>query len=84
MTSPSILTTLATIAVCLTALAMLALILLASYRVSLKRHPYTQCRPCQGTGQRRSRLFAHSFGYCPDCTGTGRRTRLGVRLLNIR
>ncbi|MEO3799966.1 hypothetical protein [Nonomuraea sp. B1E8] len=84
MTGPSILTTLANVALCLTAAALTVLILLASYRASLKRHPYTDCRRCKGTGERRSRLFAHSFGYCPDCTGTGYRPRLGARLLNIR
>ncbi|MEU4225992.1 hypothetical protein AB0F17_16985 [Nonomuraea sp. NPDC026600] len=84
MTGPSILDTLADLAMCLTAAVVLVLTLVALYRSNLKRHPYTDCRRCQGTGERRSRLFAHSYGYCPDCTGTGRRTRLGVRLFNIR
>ncbi|MER6508262.1 hypothetical protein ABT158_15685 [Nonomuraea sp. NPDC001636] len=84
MTSPSIFDVLATIALWLTILAVLAFTLLVAYRVSLKRHPYTDCRHCKGTGERRSRLFAHTFGYCPDCTGTGRKLRFGVRLLNVR
>ncbi|MGV9386079.1 hypothetical protein ACWDRB_60460 [Nonomuraea sp. NPDC003707] len=84
MTGLSILDTLAAIAFCLTALAVLALALLLAYRVNLKRHPYTDCRRCRGTGERRSRLFAHSFGYCPDCAGTGNKLRAGVRLFNVR
>ncbi|HUR06147.1 MAG TPA: hypothetical protein VM347_26610 [Nonomuraea sp.] len=80
----SILTTLANLALCLTALAVLGFCALLAYRHGLKRHPYTDCRRCQGTGERRSRIFAHTYGYCPDCTGSGRRTRLGVRLFNIR
>jgi len=81
---PDIFTTLAALALSLTALAAITFIAIALYRYGLKRHPYTDCRRCQGTGERRSRIFAHSFGYCPDCTGSGRRTRLGVRLFNIR
>ncbi|GAA5045573.1 Zn finger protein HypA/HybF involved in hydrogenase expression [Thermocatellispora tengchongensis] len=84
MPTPPLITALATIAVCLTVLTVLALACAVAYRFSLKRHPYTDCRRCKGTGQRRSRLFAHSFGYCPDCVGTGRKIRLGARLLNIR
>jgi hypothetical protein len=84
MTSPSILDTLATIAICGIVLVLTVLILLVAYRVSLKRHPYTDCRPCKGTGERRSRIFASSFGYCPNCDGRGLKLRAGVRLLNIR
>ncbi|MEW1837495.1 hypothetical protein AB0392_06010 [Nonomuraea angiospora] len=84
MTGVSVLSTLATIAVCVTLLALLMVFLLAAYRFNLKRHPYTDCRRCKGTGARRSRLFAHSFGYCPDCNGRGLKLRAGVRLLNIR
>lgn len=84
MSSPSIFTVFATIALCLTALAAITVTGIAVYRYSLTRHPYTDCRRCQGTGRRRSRLFAHSVGYCPDCEGTGLKTRAGVRLLNIR
>jgi late competence protein required for DNA uptake (superfamily II DNA/RNA helicase) len=80
----SILSALATFALWLTVLALLAVALLVVYRASLKRHPYVDCRRCKGTGERRSRLFAHSFGYCPDCVGTGRKVRAGARLLNVR
>ncbi|MEU8104509.1 hypothetical protein AB0C18_12395 [Nonomuraea muscovyensis] len=84
MSSPSIFTVLATLALWLTALALLAVVLAAAYRHHLTRHPYTGCRPCKGTGRRRSRVFAHSVGYCPDCTGTGLKPRPGVRLFNVR
>ncbi|WP_155128763.1 hypothetical protein [[Actinomadura] parvosata] len=80
----SILDALLTIMICLTALAVLILAALLTYRISLKRHPYTDCRRCKGTGERRSRLFAHSFGYCPDCDGRGLKLRAGVRLFNVR
>jgi hypothetical protein len=83
MTGPSILTVLATAAIGITLLAALVFAALLAYRFSLKRHPYTDCRHCKGTGVRRSRLFAHSFGYCPDCDGHGLKLRAGVHLLNI-
>lgn len=82
MSSPSIFTVLATLAVCLSLLALLLAVLVVAYRHSLTRHPYTDCRRCKSTGRRRSRIFAHSIGYCPDCTGTGLKVRLGVYLLN--
>ncbi|MEO3869564.1 hypothetical protein ABGB18_12095 [Nonomuraea sp. B12E4] len=84
MTGASVLSTLVTIAVCVTLLALLMVLLVAVYRFNLKRHPYTDCRRCRGSGERRSRLFAHSFGYCPDCAGTGHKLRAGVRLFNVR
>lgn len=84
MSSPSIFTVFATIAVCVAVLALLLAVLVVAYRYSLTRHPYTDCRRCKGTGQRRSRIFAHSVGYCPDCTGTGLKPRAGVRLFNVR
>lgn len=68
----------------LTVLAILLLACVVAYRLSLKRHPYTDCRRCRGTGRRRSSLFFHFLGYCPDCVGTGRRLRRGARLLNVR
>ncbi|MFI6512142.1 hypothetical protein ACIBCT_31455 [Streptosporangium sp. NPDC050855] len=80
----SILTALATLAIYSTAVAVLVLIAVTTYRLNLKRHPFTDCRRCKGTGERRSRLFAHSFGYCPDCHGSGHKVRAGARLLNIR
>ncbi|GIH81191.1 hypothetical protein Plo01_76200 [Planobispora longispora] len=68
----------------LLALPVLIAASLAAYRRCLIRNPYATCRPCKGTGYRRSRLFASSTGYCPDCICTGRRPRPGVHLLNVR
>ncbi|WP_433250416.1 hypothetical protein ACQPYK_04120 [Streptosporangium sp. CA-135522] len=80
----SILTALTTLAIYSTAVVVLALTAVIAYRLNLKRHPFTDCRRCKGTGERRSWVFAHSFGYCPDCHGSGRKIRAGARLLNIR
>ncbi|MFI6907334.1 hypothetical protein ACIBKY_39170 [Nonomuraea sp. NPDC050394] len=84
MSGASIFDVLAIFAATVTIVALLVTALVVGYRYSLKRHPYTDCRRCEGTGERRSRLFAHSYGHCPDCTGTGRKIRLGARLLNVR
>lgn len=56
---------------------------LLGYRRLLARRPYATCRPCRGTGYRRSALLYRSNGRCPDCTGIGERARLGARLLNV-
>ncbi|MFI6910466.1 hypothetical protein ACIBKY_55115 [Nonomuraea sp. NPDC050394] len=84
MSGASIFDVLAILAATVTVVALLVTVLIIGYRYSLKRHPYIDCPRCQGTGERRSRLFAHSYGHCPDCTGTGRKVRLGARLLNVR
>ncbi|MFI7533997.1 hypothetical protein [Streptosporangium sp. NPDC049376] len=57
---------------------------LLGYRRLLTRRPYAICRPCRGTGYRRSALIYRSNGRCPDCTGIGERARPGARLLNVR
>ncbi|MFI7534021.1 hypothetical protein [Streptosporangium sp. NPDC049376] len=56
---------------------------LLGYRRLLTRRPYATCRPCRGTGYRRSALIYRSNGRCPNCTGIGERARPGARLLNV-
>ncbi|WP_157249710.1 hypothetical protein [Nonomuraea typhae] len=75
---------LALIATTATIVGLVVAGLVLGYRYSLKRHPYVYCRRCNGTGARRSRIYAHSFGICPNCDGSGHRLRLGARLLNVR
>jgi hypothetical protein len=49
----------------------------------VRTHPWMNCRWCEGSGKRRTRVFgllADRFGRCRWCKGTGRRLRLSARL----
>jgi DnaJ-class molecular chaperone len=64
--------------------AALAVVIAAgAYVLSLRIHPYTFCRRCNGTSRNRGSSRAR-FGSCRKCGGTGRTERLGRRILGIR
>ncbi|WP_051468441.1 hypothetical protein [Actinomadura oligospora] len=54
------------------------LVLLGSYLVSIRRHPYRACRACRGTGKKRSSHFSNAFRACDACGGTARQHRPGA------
>lgn len=66
-----------------TLLTLTGVLALLGYRHGLARNPFTDCRPCQGTGLKRGALFTRSFRFCPACDATGLTLRLGVRLFNV-
>ncbi len=51
-----------------------------SYYVSLKAHPLTKCKVCDGRARHYSSTYPNAFRRCRKCGGTGRKDRLGVRL----
>lgn len=61
-------------------LAVLAVIGALVYYVSLRVHPYTYCRRCNGAGKNAGSTRKR-YGKCRSCGGSGRKDRLGVRLL---
>jgi DnaJ-class molecular chaperone len=66
-----------------TGAALLALIAIGggvAYYISLRRHPYTPCRRCEGSG-RNSGSSRIRFGTCGKCGGSGRRQRFGRRFI---
>ena len=60
--------------------ALAALIAAGAYLLSLRIHPYTYCRRCNGTKRNRGST-RRRFGTCRKCGGTGRTERLGHRIL---
>ena len=60
-------------------LILAAIVLGASYWVSLKVWPETTCKRCSGGG-RNAGSTSKRFGRCKSCAGTGRKPRLGTRL----
>jgi len=55
--------------------------LAGSYRVSLARHPFRACRPCNGSGRHRGTFFRWSSRMCTTCGGQGRHRRWGVQAI---
>jgi len=50
-----------------------------SWLWSLRRHPYTRCRRCDGTG-RNSGSTGRRYGRCRKCKGKPERLRFGARM----
>jgi hypothetical protein len=50
------------------------------YYVSLKTHPLTKCKVCNGSARHFGTTYTTAFRRCRKCGGTGRKDRLGVRL----
>jgi hypothetical protein len=50
------------------------------YFVSLRLHPLTKCRVCNGGSRHYGTVYTYAFRRCRKCGGTGRKERLGVRL----
>jgi DnaJ-class molecular chaperone len=57
--------------------AVLAAVLYAiAYAISLRLHPYRNCRKCRGSGKHRGAVFERAFRACRACDGSGRQLRL--------
>jgi DnaJ-class molecular chaperone len=50
------------------------------YVMSLRMHPFTRCRTCNGGGRHRGLIYGGATRACGHCGGNGRVQRLGVRL----
>ena len=61
-------------------LLILAVIVGLVYYVSLKTHPYTKCKACNGSPRIYNPVFPDAFHFCRKCGGTGRRKRFGAKL----
>jgi DnaJ-class molecular chaperone len=50
------------------------------YYLSLRIHPLTKCKVCNGGGRHFGTVYASAHRRCRKCGGSGRQDRLGVRL----
>jgi DnaJ-class molecular chaperone len=50
------------------------------YYLSLKIHPRTKCKRCDGSSRHYDLVYSERRQLCPACGGSGRRERLGTRL----
>jgi hypothetical protein len=58
------------------------IIFAVGYYVSLRIHPFTKCRLCNGTGRHYGSIYRYAHRRCRRCGGSGRKDRFGVRFLN--
>ncbi len=50
------------------------------YYASLRIHPLTKCKLCNGGGRHFGSVYGYAQRRCRKCGGSGRKDRLGVRL----
>jgi DnaJ-class molecular chaperone len=64
-------------------IVIIGIIFLFGYYLSLKAHPFTKCKHCNGRGKfNGTGLYSYAHGRCRKCGGSGRKDRFGVRFLN--
>jgi DnaJ-class molecular chaperone len=64
-------------------IVVIGIIFLFGYYLSLKAHPFTKCRHCNGRGRfNGTGLYSYAHGRCRKCGGNGRKDRFGVRFIN--
>jgi DnaJ-class molecular chaperone len=59
---------------------ILVIIFIVGYYLSLRAHPYTKCRLCNGGGRHFGSVYTYAHRRCRKCGGNGRKERLGYRL----
>lgn len=62
---------------------MVAAALLGCYWISLRLHPFTKCRRCNGAGRHTGAVFTGAWRNCSKCSGMGRKHRVGAQMLGI-
>jgi DnaJ-class molecular chaperone len=63
-------------------IVIVAIIVIIGYYLSLRAHPFTKCKLCNGRGRHFGTVYTSSFRRCRKCGGTGRKDRFGVRFIN--
>lgn len=59
---------------------VIVIIAALGYFISLRIHPLTRCRECNGGGRHYGSVYTYAQRRCRKCGGTGRKDRLGVKL----
>lgn len=59
---------------------VIGIIAVVGYFISLRIHPLTKCRLCNGTGRHFGSMYKYSQRRCRKCAGTGRKDRFGTRV----
>ncbi len=62
------------------ALILIGIIAAVGYYASLRIHPLTKCKVCNGGGKHSGTVYGYAHRRCRKCGGSGRQDRLGVRV----
>jgi DnaJ-class molecular chaperone len=61
-------------------LIVLIIIAAVGYYISLRVHPLTKCKLCNGGGRHFGSVYTYAQRRCRKCGGSGRLDRLGTRV----
>jgi DnaJ-class molecular chaperone len=64
----------------MTDIIIIGIIAAVGYFISLRIHPLTKCRLCNGGGRHFGSVYTYAQRRCRKCGGSGRLDRLGTRL----
>ena len=62
-------------------LIVVAMVFGVGYLLSIRLHPFTNCRACKGGSRHRGAIYSRAYRVCRRCKGSGRRLRFGALLL---
>jgi hypothetical protein len=62
-------------------LIVVATVFAVGYLLSLRLHPFTNCRACKGGRRHRAAIYSYAYRACRRCKGSGRMLRFGAQLL---
>ncbi len=60
---------------------IICIVVVIGYYLSLKSHPFTKCKACDGKGKFNHTVFTGAIGLCSKCGGNGREKRWGTRFV---
>ncbi|MGH3481195.1 MAG: hypothetical protein ACRDQD_30785 [Nocardioidaceae bacterium] len=65
----------------MTVLLVLVVVALVGYLISIRVHPFTNCRRCNGGSRHKGAFYSYAYRPCRRCKGSGRKRRLGAQVL---
>lgn len=65
----------------MTVLLVIAVVFVVGYVISIKRHPFTNCRWCKGGSRHKGAVWSYGYRACSHCKGSGRKRRFGAQVL---
>jgi hypothetical protein len=64
----------------MTVLLALGAVVVVAYLISIRLHPLTTCRRCNGSSRHKGAVYSYGFRPCRRCKGAGSKRRLGARV----
>lgn len=61
---------------------VIVILAVIGYYISLRIHPLTRCRTCNGSGRHFGSVYTYAQRRCRKCGGSGRKDRLGTKFFS--